>query len=159
MPTYTAGDSYDEIPVPSFTKPTHTYGSTFGDEFHAPAVLELLASSKGGWTQRGVILAGGLGVIPTGTVLAQYTSGANQYLYGVYGGSGASNGLNIPLGFLRNGTDTGGASSPRGLPAANTSGLMVTRGIVNIAVTSGLDSNAITALNGRSDTAVNEFFF
>jgi hypothetical protein len=158
MPTYTPGDSYEQIPVPSFTKPTHTYGSTFGDEFHAPVVFELMASTKGGWTQRGVVLAGGAGVIPTGTVLAQYTSGPNQYLYGVYS-SGGSNGLNAPLGFLRNGTDTGGASSPSGLPSANTSGLLVTSGIVNYTVTSGLDSGAITALVGRLDPAVNEFFF
>jgi hypothetical protein len=155
---YTPGDSYQEIPVPGFIKPTHTYGYTFGDEFHAPTVFELLASTEGGFTQRGVILAGGQGVIPTGTVLGQYTSGANQYLYGVYNAS-HSDGSQIPLGFLRNGVDTGGANSPSGLVATNVAGLLVDRGILNYAVISGLDANAITLLAGRIDNAVQQFFF
>ena len=157
-PTYTPGDSYPVLPVPGLTDPTRTYGSSFGDSFHAPAVLELLFSTDG-YTQRGAMLAGGQGVIPTGTVLAQYTSGANQYLYAPYGGSGASNGLNVPLGFLRNGVDTGGASSPAGIPAQPVLGILVYRGIVNYAVTSGLDTNAQGLLNGRVDNAIGAFSF
>jgi hypothetical protein len=152
MTSYTPGDSYPKIELPSYAEPTHTYGSTFGDNFHAPAVLELLASTDGGFTQRGVILAGGQGVLPTGTVLAQYTSGPNQYAYGVYSDSG-SNGLNTPLGFLRNGVDTGTVTG------VNTGGLLVDRGIVNVAVTSGLTSTAIVKLVGRQDAAVNRFYF
>lgn len=155
---YTPGDSYQEIPVPGFIKPTHTYGETFGDEFHAPKVFELLASTEGGFTQRGIILAGGQGVLRTGTVLGQYTSGPNQYMYGVYNSS-HSDGTQIPLGFLRNGTDTGGTSSPSGLPATNVAGLLVDRGIINYAVISGLDANAITLLVGRLDNAVQRFYF
>lgn len=159
MPSYTPGDSYPVLPVPSFTDPVHTYGSTFGGsdaQFHAPVVLELLASTEG-YTQRGVILAAGQGILPTGTVLAQYTGGGNQYQYGVYV-NGGSNGLGVPVGFLRNGVDTGGAS---GTPAQQVAGLLVYRGIVNYAVTSGLDANAMIQanLNGRVDAATNVFIF
>lgn len=157
MTTYTPGDSYQEITPPSFTKPVHTYGSTFGDEFHAPTVFELLASTEG-WRQRGVTLAGGQGVLPTGTVLGQFTSGANQYKYGVYN-SAHSDGTQVPLGFLRNGVDTGGANSPSGLASTDVLADMVDRGVVNYTVTSGVDANAITALNGRWDKAVNLFYF
>lgn len=156
---YIPGDSFQEIPIPGFIKPTHTYGDTFGDEFHAPTVFELLASTEGGFTQRGVILAGGQGALPTGTVLGQYASGANQYMYGVYNSAASDTGLRVPLGFLRNAVDTGGASSPSGLPATNVAGLLVDRGILNYNVISGLDANAVGLLNGRTDNAVNRFYF
>lgn len=157
MTSYTPGDSYQEIVPPSFTKPVHTYGSTFGDEFHAPTVFELLASSEG-WRQRGVVLAGGQGVIPTGTVLGAYTSGPNAGMYGVYN-SAHSDGTQTPLGFLRNGVDTGGSSSPSGKASTAEVGEMVDRGVVNYNVTSGVDLNAITKLNGRVDSVVNLFYF
>lgn len=156
MPSYTPGDSYPVLPVPSFTDPVHTYGSTFGDNFHAPAVLEILASLEG-YTQRGVILAAGQGILPTGTVLAQYNAGGNNKQYGVYV-NGGSNGLGTPVGFLRNGVDTGGAS---GTPAQQVAGLLVYRGIINYGVQSGLDANAMIQanLNGRYDAATNVFIF
>lgn len=157
MPSYTPGDSYPVLPVPSFTDPVHTYGSTFGtdQQFHAPAVLELLFSTEG-YTQRGVILAAGQGILPTGTVLAQYTGGGNQYQYGVYV-NGGSNGLGTPVGFLRNGVDTGGSAS--GTPSQQVAGLLVYRGVVNYTVTSGLDTPGIAALNGRIDASVGSFIF
>jgi hypothetical protein len=157
-PSYTPGDSYPVIPVPGFTDPLHTYGSTFGDAFHAPAVLELLASTKGGWRERGAMLAPGQGIIPTGTVIAQYTAaGVNQYMYGVYSSSASDPGLQIPVGFLRNGVDTGGTAS--GTPAQAVFGLVVDRGVVNYQVVSGLDANAITKLVGRLDNSVGYFYF
>lgn len=39
-----AQDSFEFDPVPSYTKPTHQFGRSFGDEFHAPSDDELLAS-------------------------------------------------------------------------------------------------------------------
>jgi hypothetical protein len=158
MPSYTPGDSYPVLPVPAFADPSHTYGSSFGDAFHAPAVLELLASTDG-WTQREVVLAGGNGVIPTGTVLGVYASGPNAGLYGVYSAGASDTGLQTPLGFLRNGVDTGGSSSPSGQAATVQLGLMVDRGVVNYAVTSGIDANAVTKLNGRIDNVVSRFYF
>jgi len=150
-PTYTPGDSYDFVPVPTFLKPTHTYGSTFGDEFHAPAVLELLASTTG-WRQRGVVLAGGQGILPTGTVLGFSTS---QEAYVVYKSTN-TDGSQVALGFLRNGVNTNAGTNGA---AQATGGVMVDRGVVFSAVTSGLDSNAITNLNGRVDAAVGLFYF
>jgi hypothetical protein len=156
-PSYTPGDSYPVIPVPSFTDPLHTYGNTFGDNFHAPAVLELLASGEGGWTNKGVLLAAGQGILPTGTVIAQYTaSGVNQYLYGPYSASASDPGLQIPLGFLRNGVDTGGAS---GTVSQSVFGLMVYRGIVNYGVCSGVDGGWVTKLAGRIDPSTGFYIF
>lgn len=148
MTSYTPGDSYEQVPVPGFVKPTHTYGSTFGDEFHAPTVFELLASTEG-WRQRGVVLAGGQGILPTGVVLGQNSS---TKLYAVYNDAN-SDGTQNPCGFLRNGVDTGASG------AANVQGLLVDRGVVNYSVTSGVAGNCITKLNGRVDAAVGLFYF
>jgi hypothetical protein len=147
--SYTPGDAYESLPVPGNTKPTHTYGETFGDEFHAPVVRELLASMIG-WHQRGVVCAGGQGILPTGTVLGQKTSDKKYYVYA----SGNSNGTQVPLGFLRKAVDTG-----LGALSADTFGNLVDAGKINTSVASGLDSNAITVLNGRTDAAVGVFYF
>jgi len=149
MPSYTQGDSFEKLPVPGFVKPTHTYGETFGDEFHAPVVRELLGSTVG-WRQRGIVLAGGQGILPTGTVLAQKTSDKKYYVYV----SGNSDGTQTPLGFLRHAADTG-----VGALSNDQGGNLVDAGIVKVAVTSGLDSNAITVLNGRKDNSSNLFYF
>jgi hypothetical protein len=148
MTSYTQGDSFPVLPVPNLSDPVHTYGESFGDAFHAPTVRELLFKTEG-YGQRGVVLAAGQGVLATGTVLGQFTSGPNQYQYGKYA-SGNSDGTQVPLGFLRNAVDT-----TSGVQA----GLLVDRGVVNYAVTSGLDSNAITLLGGRVDNAVGAFHF
>lgn len=152
MPTYTPGDSFEQLPVPSFTKPTHTYGETFGDEFHTPVVRELLGSTKG-WRQRGVVLAGGQGILPTGTVLGQRTSDKKYVVYK----SGNSDGSQTPLGFLRHAADTGGTGST--IAATDVLGNLIYSGVVKTAVASGLDSGAITALNGRTDAAAGFFIF
>lgn len=149
MPTYTQGDSFEKLPVPGFTKPTHTFGETFGDEFHAPVVRELFGSTVGA-RKRGVVLAGGQGILPTGTVLAQKTSDKKYYVY-VNGGSG---GLQTPLGFLYHAADTG-----VGALSSDQGGNLVDAGIVKVSVTSGLDANAITLLAGRKDTASGLFYF
>jgi hypothetical protein len=99
-----ANDSAEYDYTPGFIKPTHGYGATFGDEFHAEAVQELLASVSAGYTQRGVTLAGGQGLLPTGTIIARNTA-SGKYL--VYQG-GATDGRQTPLGVLRDARDTGG---------------------------------------------------
>lgn len=152
MATYTPGDSYEQLPVPAFTKPTHTYGETFGDEFHTPVVRELLGSTKG-WRQRGVVVAGGQGILPTGTVLGQRTSDKKYVVYK----SGNSDGSQTPLGFLRHAVDTGGTGSV--LPANDVLGNLLYSGVVKTAIASGLDAGAITALNGRTDAAAGFFIF
>jgi|SRR6185503_12093069 len=152
MATYTQGDSFEQIPVPGFTKPTHTYGESFGDEFHSPVVRELLGSTVG-WRQRGVVLAGGQGILPTGTVLGQRSSDKKYVVYK----SGNSDGSQTPLGFLRHAADTGGTGST--LPAGDVQGNLIYSGVVKTTVASGLDAGAITALNGRTDPATSFFIF
>jgi len=99
-----ANDSAEFDYTPGFTKPTHEYGQPFGDEFHAEAVQELLLSVSAGYTQRGVTLAGGQGMLPTGTVIARHSATGKYFVYQ----SGATDGRQTPLGILRDARDTGG---------------------------------------------------
>lgn len=141
-----ANDSFEFDYTPGYTKPTHEYGTPFGDEFHAEAVQELLLSMAG-YTQRGVTLAGGNGVLPTGTVLAQNTTTGKYVAYS----AGGSNGTNIALGILRDGRDTGGSSSPSGLAATDCQANLVFRGILNANLISGTDTTSLvngTGLGG-----------
>jgi Bacteriophage lambda head decoration protein D len=96
-------DSFEYDYTPGFTKPTHEFGQPFGDEFHAEAVQELLLSTAG-YTQRGVTLAGGQGVLPTGTVIARHSASGKWFQYQ----SGATDGRQTPLGILRDSRDSGG---------------------------------------------------
>lgn len=98
-------DSNEFDYIPGYTKNTHEYGTEFGDEFHAPAVVELLASTVA-VKQRGVTLAGGQGVLPTGTVLAKATANGRYYEYNA---GGSADGRQVALGILRDARDTGGA--------------------------------------------------
>lgn len=146
MTTYTPGDSYEQLPVPGFTKPTHVWGDTFGDEFHSPVVRELLYSTVG-FRQRGVILAAGQGLLPTGTALGQRTSDKQYVVYK----STNSDGSQVPVGFLRKAVDTGGTGST--IAATAVQGNLVYTGAVKQSVTSGVDTNAITVLKIRQDDA------
>jgi hypothetical protein len=155
MPT----DSYEFDPAPGYNKLTHEYGTEFGDEFHAPYVAELLLSAVG-YTQRGVTLAGGQGVLPTGAILARHTASGLYFLYQ----SGATDGRQTPLGVLRDARDTGGnggtpsgytfsgqtpsyAASPAGKVAANCQANLVWKGQLNLNVMSGTDTTNI--INGQ----------
>ena len=157
-----SADSFEFDPAPGYTKPTHTYGDEFGDEFHAPEVKELLASYAR-FTQRGVTLAGGQGVLKAGTVLAQKASDKKYYVYA----SGGSDGLQTPLGILRTDRDT----TPNGT-ATDCLGNLVISGIVDLTQLSGTDSTGlvtgavgglgsatVNALNGRVDAVVDQFIF
>src|SRR5262245_19120380 len=94
-------DSREFDYVPSYTKPTHEYGKQLGDEFHAPIVKELL-QSYARFTQRGVTLASGQGVLNAGTVLARKTSDGKYYAYV----ASQSDGRQTALGLLRHARDT-----------------------------------------------------
>lgn len=165
-----ANDSVEFDYVPGFTKPTHEYGTGFGDEFHAPAVQELLLSTAG-FTQRGVTLAAGQGILPTGTVIARHTASGKYFAYM----SGASDGRQVALGVLRDSRDTGGPgaaslaaynsntngvnpdaitlaggtyvppASPAGKVATDALANMVVRGILNANVVSGTDTTSLIA--------------
>jgi Bacteriophage lambda head decoration protein D len=158
-------DAFPFDPPPGFTKPTHSFGRDFGDEFHAPSDDELLAAYNA-FTQRGVQLAGGQGVLPTGCVIARHTASSKYFVYN----PGATDGRQVPLGILREWRDTGGIgyaslsayntasgltltggsvnfpASPAGKTPADILGNMVIRGILNLGLVSGADtSNLITS--------------
>lgn len=135
-----ATDSFEFDYVPGYTKPTHEYGTEFGDEFHAPKVAELLKSYHR-FTQFGVTLAGGQGVLPTGCALAQKTSDKKYRLYA----AGASDGTQVFAGFLRDARDTGGASSPAGKVATDCLGNIVVGGILDLTLLSGTDTTSLIA--------------
>lgn len=167
-----ANDSVEFDYTPGYTKPTHEYGQPYGDEFHAEAVQELLLSYAG-FTQRGVTLAAGQGVLPTGCIIARHTASGKYFSYQ----SGATDGRQTPVGVLRDARDTGGPgaaslaaynantngvnpdgitlaggavvfpASPSGKVATDGLGNMVIRGILNGNVVSGTDTTNI--INGQ----------
>lgn len=104
-----ATDSFEFDYIPGYTKTVREYGTPFGDEFHAEVVQELLLSMAG-YTQRGVTLAGGQGVLPTGTVLAKHAASGRYFAYLPT----ATDGRQLPLGVLRDGRDTGGTGYTTG---------------------------------------------
>ena len=161
-------DSVDFDYVPGYVKGTHEYGQEFGDEFHAPAVQELMFSMAG-YTQKGVTLAAGQGVLPTGTILARHTASGKYFAYN----PGATDGRGVALGVLRDARDTGGPgaaslaafnantsgvnpdaitlaggtavfpASPSGKVATDCLGNIVIRGILNANVVSGADTTSL----------------
>lgn len=150
-------DSFEIGTGPGYTKPTHEYGTpvnsgtNYNDSFLTEAVQELLASTVA-YRQRGVTLAGGQGVLPTGCVIAQNTSNGLYYIHD----SGAANGAgtNVAVGILRDARDTGSGGngptgnrnpvSPSGKVAVNTQGNMVYSGALNAALISGTDTASLT---------------
>lgn len=163
-----ANDSVEFDYPAGYVKPTHEYGTAYGDEFHAEAVEELLLSTAG-FTQRGVTLAAGQGVLPTGTIIARHTASGRYFAYQ----SGATDGRQIALGVLRDARDTGGPgaaslsaynantnnvnpdaitlaggsvvfpASPAGKVSGDALGNMVIRGILNANVVSGTDTASL----------------
>jgi hypothetical protein len=131
-------DSFEFDYVPGYTKPTHEHGTPFGDEFHAERVDELLASMVA-YRQRGVTLAGGQGVLPTGAVIARQTANGKYYIVA----PAASDGTQTPLGLLRNGRDTGGTGSPSGKVSTDALGNLVYSGAVFLALISGTDTTSL----------------
>lgn len=130
-------DQYgNSIPAPGLYKGTH-----FPDD-------ELLVSTEGGFTQKGVTLKSGQGVLPLGTVLARQTS-TKKYVKFV---SGGADGSGTAVGVLRKTTDTGtDAAAPSFL--AN----IVTNGILNLTKVSsanGGTSAILTAFTGSRENTV-----
>lgn len=111
---------------------------------------ELLYSTNGGFTQKGVTLAPGNGILAAGTCLGRVTATKLYIPYNV----AANDGSQIPRGFLRVGTDTGSTAFPRAIM-----GNIVIRGILKNSMISGADSTAITDLGARVDTVLGTFTF
>ncbi len=127
-------DSFERIPSPGFTSPTHEYAPT-----------EILYSAVG-LRQKGVTLAANQGILPAGTVLAQHSSTKRYHVYA----NGGSNGLGTPVGVLRRAVNTN---------TGEQQGNIVISGALKLSLVSGADSNAITALNARTSSAMGTFIF
>lgn len=128
---------YENIPVPGFTNPTAT------------ATDPELLYSTARFTQKGVTLAGGQGILPMGTVLGRVTATKKWKVYD----NSASDGTEVARGVLRRAVDTGSSGAPDQL------GNIVISGILKLEYVSGADSNALTDLNARTDTVFNTFTF
>ncbi len=149
-------DSFEIGPSPGVTKPTHEYGTNVGtagyqDQFLTEAVQELLASTVA-YRQRGVTLAGGQGVLPTGCVLAQNTTTGKYVAYAVAG----ANGTNVAIGILRDARNTNGGSNGAAL---DVQGNLVWSGALNLALISGTDTTSLVtgAFGGFGSAAAGAF--
>lgn len=109
---------------------------------------ELLYSTAG-FTQKGVTLAGGQGILPIGTLLARRTADKKYVAYNNAGTGGAE----TARGVLRTGVDTGAAGSP------DVQANIVIQGILKNSLVSGADAGALTDLGAIVDAARNTFKF
>src|SRR3974390_288223 len=172
-----ASDSVEFDYPAQYQKPTHEQGAPYGDEFHAEPVPELLLSMAG-YTQRGVTLAAGQGVLPTGCVVARHTASGKYFAYQ----AAATDGRGVAMGVLRDARDTGGPgaasvaaynsntnsvnpdgitlaggtavfpASPAGKVANDALGNMVIRGILNGNIVSGTETTNVVG-NGLGSGA------
>ncbi len=124
------------IPAPKYSKGNYS----LDDE---------LMYSMVGYTQKGVTLAAGQGILPLGTVMGRVTS---TKLWKVYNNA-ASDGTEVARGILRQTVDTGTSGSDK------LQGNIVIAGIVKNSKVSGADSAALTDLNARTDTVLDTFSF
>jgi hypothetical protein len=116
---------------------------------------ELLASTQGGFTQKGVTLKAGQGVLAIGTVLAK-DSVTRKYVK--YDNTG-TNGANVAVGILRNSVDTGADTA-----APSQQANIVITGILNLALVQNANASAAlaaatTAFGARSSAALGTFTF
>lgn len=142
--------SFPRIPTPAFNGPVKQFG-VGGGPVAAPIDQELLSGTEA-FSQTGVTVAGGQGILPIGTVLGRKTSDKKYYVYA----TGNSDGTQTARGILRNSIDTGVAGTPQ---AVDQQANMVHRGTLVATLVSGADSGAITTLNARVDTILNKFIF
>lgn len=122
---------YQKIPVPGFVNPTGDYID--------PEILYSTAA----FTQKGVTIAAGQGVLREGTLLGQKTSDKKYYAYN----NANADGTQTARGVLRRAVDTG-ASAAAGDQVSN----IVIQGIVKYGALVGLDSAALTDLGMTVDT-------
>lgn len=130
------------LPTPGYTKT----GFSQDDE---------LLYSTHRFTQKGVTLLGGQGVLKLGTPLGRVTASKKWVAYTDAETGGVGSG--VCRGFLRQTVDTGAEGSP------DVQGNIVISGIIKLSkvTASGvaLDANGIADLNGKSDTVMDTFTF
>jgi hypothetical protein len=127
------------IPAPGFYK-----GNTSYDP-------ELLYSTAR-FTQKGVTLAPGQGILPLGQAMAQRTADKLWVKYN----DGGSGGANVCRGILRRGVDTGADSSS---DARVYQGNVVISGILKLELVVGSDAAALVDLNARTDSVFGTYTF
>ncbi len=123
---------YQKIPVPGFTNPTADYVD--------PEILY----STAGFTQKGVTIGSGQGVLAAGTVLGQRTADKKYYAYN----NGNGDGTQTARGVLRRPVDTGNTVSAANDQVSN----MVIQGILKLSMLVGNDAAAYTDLGMTVDT-------
>jgi hypothetical protein len=112
---------------------------------------EILYSTQG-WTQKGVTIAPGIGIIERGTVMGQVTATKLWVPYTDGADNGA--GSDVARGVLRQSVDTGTAGETKRYV-----GNIVIRGILKSDLLSGATANALTDLGARTDTVLGTFTF
>jgi hypothetical protein len=133
-----ATEDFDRIPVPGFDT-----GKVYTDP-------ELLYSTNG-FTQKGVTLKGGQGILRLGTILAQHSTTKKYEKYN----SAGSNGLDTAVGILRRTVDTDANDAEDQLANIVVMG-MVKLNFVSYANTSANVTAAVTSLNARKVTQLGE---
>ncbi len=123
---------YQKLPVPGFTNPIADYVDP-----------EILYSTVG-FTQKGVTLGSGQGVLAAGTVLGMRTSDKKYYAYDNSKGDGTQ----VARGVLRRPCDTGGSVSAANDQVSN----IVIAGILKWNMVVGADAAALTDLGATVDT-------
>lgn len=129
-----AQEYFEKIPAPWVSGPTGTYNSP-----------ELLYSTAG-FTQKGVTLKGGLGVIPIGTIM-----GRNPETK-CYEPVTDENGF-YPAGIMRRSADLGGEGS------LDQQGNIVIQGIVKLSLVKGASPAVIEKMKAVVDPARDTFKF
>lgn len=127
-----AVSQYQKLPVPGFTNPTADYVDP-----------EILYSTVG-FTQKGVTIAAGQGVLAAGTVLGQKTSDKKYYAYDNSKGDGTQ----VARGILRRPVDTGVVANASDDQVSN----IVIAGILKYGLLVGVDAAALTDLGMVVDT-------
>jgi len=127
------------IPSPTFQDGNYTVDN------------ELLYSTAR-FTQKGVTLASGQGILLLGTVLGRVTETKKWKVYD----NTADDGTEVARGILRQTVDT---STTDAVAAGGIQANIVISGIVKNSLVSGADADAVTDLNARQDTVLDTFTF
>lgn len=123
---------YQFQPVPGFVSPTGDYTD--------PEILY----STAGFTQKGVTVGSGQGVLAAGTLMGMKTSDKKYYAYN----NGNADGTQVARGVLRRAIDTGTVVSAAHDQVSN----IVIQGILKYDLLQGADAAALTDLGMVVDT-------
>lgn len=128
---------YQKLPVPGYVNPTADYID--------PEILYSMI----GFTQKGVTVGSGQGVLAAGTVIGQKTSDKKYYAYD----NAKSDGTQVARGVLRRAVDTGTTVSVVNDQVSN----IVIAGILKLNMVVGADAAALTDLGATVDTVRGTF--